>query len=79
MDEIDIRVMLEMIVPRLAMMIMDKQKMDWKESLISLYKSELYHQLSREETKLWHLSVPTLYDMWDEERKTGHITYPEEA
>jgi hypothetical protein len=46
MDEIDIRVMLEMIVPRLAMMIMDKQKMDWKESLISLYKSELYHQLS---------------------------------
>lgn len=31
------------------------------------------------ETKLWHLSIPTLYDLWVEEKETGHITYPEEA
>lgn len=41
--------------------------------------STFYRQLEREETKLWHLSVLTLYDLWLEEKETGKITYPEEA
>jgi hypothetical protein len=44
-----------------------------------LYSSKLFEQLAREETKLWHLSVPTLYQMQKEEQETGKITYPEEA
>jgi len=47
--------------------------------LTRLYASELYRQLEREETKLWHLSIPTLYEMWLEEKESGHITYPEEV
>ena len=50
-----------------------------KEALTRLYASELYRQLEREETKLWHLSIPTLYEMWLEEKESGHITYPEEV
>lgn len=79
MGEKDIKGMLELIVPHLLRIMMEKQSLTEKEALAQLYASELYRQLEREETKLWHLSVPTLYDMWLEEKERGHITYPEEA
>lgn len=75
----EIRSMLELIVPRLAQMIISGQNISEKEAFTLLYRSELYKQLELEETKLWHLSVPTLYEMWQEEQRTGQITYPEEA
>lgn len=79
MSEKGIKGMLELIVPRLLHMIMEKQLLTEKEALIQLYASDLYRQLEREETKLWHLSIPTLYEMWLEEKESGHITYPEEV
>lgn len=79
MSETNPKVMLQLIVPRLIMLMMKNQNMTEKEALTKLYSSELYQQLEREETKLWHLSVLTLYDMWVEEEETGQITYPEEA
>ena len=79
MGETSIKAMLEFIVPRLIRMLMEKQSLTEKEALTQLYSSELYRQLEREETKLWHLSVLTLYELWVEEKETGHITYPEEA
>lgn len=75
----EIRSMLELIVPRLAQMIISNQNISEKDAFTRLYRSELYKQLEREDTKLWHLSVPTLYEMWQEEQRTGQITYPEEA
>lgn len=79
MSEKGIKGMLELIVPPLLRLIMEKQLLTEKEALTQLYTSELYRQLEREETKLWHLSIPTLYEMWLEEKESGHITYPEEA
>ena len=79
MSEKGIKGMLELIVPRLLRMIMEKQSLTEKEALTRLYASELYRQLEREETKLWHLSIPTLYEMWLEEKERGHITYPESS
>lgn len=79
MSEKGIKGMLELIVPRLLRMIMEKQSLTEKEALTRLYASELYRQLEREETKLWHLSIPTLYELWLEEKESGHITYPEEV
>ena len=79
MSEKGIKGMLELIVPRLLRMIMEKQSLTEKEALTQLYASDLYRQLEREETKLLHLSIPTLYEMWLEEKESGHITYPEEV
>lgn len=79
MSEKGIKGMLELIVPRLLRMIMEKQSLTEEEALTQLYASELYRQLEREETKLWHLSIPTLYEMWLEEKESGQITYPEEV
>ena len=69
MGETSIKAMLEFIIPRLIRMLMEKQSLTEKEALTQLYSSELYRQLEREETKLWHLSVPTLYDLWVEEKE----------
>ena len=43
------------------------------------YNSKVYSFLEQEDTKLWHLSALTLFNMFDEEKKTGTFTYPEEA
>lgn len=79
MSDVNIKAMLELIIPRLLKIIIKNQKVTEKEALTLLYASEMYRQLEREETKLWHLSVYTLFDLWLEEQKTGKITYPEEA
>ena len=79
MRETSIKAMLEFIVPRLVRKIMEEQRVSQKEALILIYSSDLYRQLEKEKTKLWHLSVPTLYDLWLEEQNTGNITYPEEV
>lgn len=42
-----------------------------------LYSSELYSVLEKEETKLWHYSVPMLYKLYIEEKATGKLTLPE--
>ena len=75
----EVRAMLELIVPRLVNAIMESMGVDDKEALIVLYSSKLYAQLEKDETKLWHLSVPTLLELLREELETGQITYPEEA
>jgi hypothetical protein len=75
----EIKAMLEFIVPRLVKTIIENTGLTEKEALTILYSSRLYEQLDKDKTKLWHLSVPTLYEMLCEEQKTGRITYPEEA
>ena len=58
---------------------MNDQRVSEEEAVTILYSSKLYSQLDNEKTKLWHLSVLTLYEMLCEEQNTGKITYPEEA
>jgi len=43
------------------------------------YASRVYDELSDEGKKLWHYSPKVLFSMYDEEKRTGTITYPEEA
>jgi hypothetical protein len=44
----------------------------------NFYSSELYSNLQRAETGLWHLSAKTLAEMYRQEIAEGHIDYPEE-
>ena len=45
----------------------------------AFYNSEVYALLEQEETKLWHFSPLTLFNMYDEEKKTGNFEIPEEV
>jgi hypothetical protein len=59
-------------------MIVERQGVSDADALSRLYSSKLYTKLEREETKVWHLSVPTLFSLLVEEQQTGKITFPEE-
>ena len=43
------------------------------------YSSKVYALLEQEETKLWHLSPLTLFNLFDEEKKTGSFELAEEV
>jgi hypothetical protein len=67
-----------MITPGIINLLMENRGMNLEEASGTLYNSELYKALEDEETKVWRLSYPTLYDLLIEELDTGKITYPEE-
>jgi hypothetical protein len=79
MSENEFKAVMELLIPRLIKSVADNQILNEEEALKLLYSSKLFEQLEKEETKLWHLSVPMLSELLREEQETGHITYPEEA
>ena len=70
---------LQIISSRLVQMIAKEMRISDRQALTLLYSSILYEKLEREETKVWHFSVPTLYELFIEEQETGNIIFPEEA
>jgi hypothetical protein len=71
--------LLAIINPPIVQLIMDNRKLTNIEAATLLYNSALYAMLENEESKLWHLSSLTLYELFEEELASGSINYPEEA
>lgn len=69
---------LTILVPNIIKEIMDNDKVSENEATNSLYESKLYSVLEDEETKLWHLSSKSLYELYRQEKLTGTIEYPRE-
>lgn len=46
----------------LAMLMVEDKGVSITEAIETLYKSDLYKQLEKEETKLWHLGPVALYE-----------------
>lgn len=46
----------------LATLMVEDKGVSLTEAIETLYKSELYKQLEKEETKLWHLGPVALYE-----------------
>jgi hypothetical protein len=78
-DQNKFAVMMEMLVPQVVALITERKGVSAVDAIGLFYASALYERLEVEETKLWHLSPLTLFDLFDEELTTGKITYPEEA
>ena len=79
MSAVEFKATLQMLVPMVISEMSQKFGLSESEAIPALYSSSLYSRLEREETKLWHLSPLALSELWDEERRTGKIVYPEEA
>jgi len=75
----EFQAILQVITSQLGQTISSQLNIMDKEALSKLYSSKLYEKLEQEETKVWHLSVPTLYSLFIEEQETGKIIFPEEA
>ena len=68
-----------LLVLQIVNLITDNYSLDEVTEHREFYESKVYALLEQEDTKLWHLSALTLFNMSDEERRTGSITFPEEA
>ena len=67
-----------MITPGIINLLMENRRLVLEEASDILYNSQLYKTLEDEETKVWRLGYPLLYDLLEEELLTGNITWPEE-
>ena len=79
MDKQKFKAMLIFLTPQLVKEIVNRENISETEAICDLYESDLYAALEEEETKLWHLSLKALYELYAEEKATGKITYLEEA
>lgn len=70
---------MQMIVPQVIDRMVKEYGMEAGDAMKELYTSQLYADLERESSKLWHLSPLALAELWLCEKTTGHIPYPEEA
>lgn len=77
MEQKKFNAMLVLIVPKVIGLIVENHKIDEVTASKKFYESEVYSLLEEEDTKLWQLSPLTLFSMYDEEEKTGNITFPE--
>ena len=77
MEQKKFEAMLVLIVPRVIGLIVENNRLDEVSATRAFYESRVYSLLEEEDTKLWQLSPLTLFNMYDEERKTGNITFPE--
>ncbi|MDE7404340.1 MAG: hypothetical protein K2M81_04465 [Lachnospiraceae bacterium] len=79
MDQKKFESMLVLLVPQVVQLISENYSCDEITASKEFYVSEVYELLEQEDTKLWHLSALTLFHMFDEEKRTGIISFPEEA
>lgn len=77
MEQKKFEALLVLIVPKVVSLILENYPMDEVSASRSFYESKVYALLEQEDTKLWQLSPLTLFNMYDEERQTGTITFPE--
>ena len=68
-----------LIVPEVVRLITENYPYDEVTTSRKFYHSQVYASLEQEETKLWHFSPLTLYNMFDEEQKNGSFIFPEEG
>ena len=70
---------LTMLVPQIVQLICENDTVDEMTASREFYESRVYALLEQENTKLWHFSPLTLYNMYDEEKRTGNFEMPEET
>lgn len=79
MTEKKFTAMLTLIVPQVVSLIAERNCCDEVTAAKKLYNSKVYAIMEQEDTKLWHLSALTLFDMFNEEEKNGVFVIPEET
>lgn len=79
MEKQKFEAVLMLLVPQIIHLITENYPHDEVTASKEFYDSKVYSSLEQEDTKLWHLSALTLFNMFDEEKKTGTFTFPEET
>lgn len=79
MEQKKFEAVLKLLIPQVIHLIVENGKIDEVTASRDFYNSKVYELLENESTKLWHFSPLTLFNMYDDEIKTGVLNFPEEA
>jgi hypothetical protein len=79
MNEEKFSALIGLIVPQIVHLIVEKYSCDEISATQEFYNSEVYALLEEEDTKLWHFSPLTLFNMFIEEKETGEFYISEEG
>jgi len=79
MSNIEFKATLQMLIPMVIQVIIEKKNISVVDAIKLLYLSKLYNKLEKESTKLWHLSPLALYELLEIELQTGNLVFPTEA
>ena len=79
MEKKKFEAMLMLLVPQVIQLIVENYHYNEVTASKEFYSSKVYSFLEQEDTKVWHLSALTLFNMFDEEKRTGMFTFPEET
>ena len=77
MENNKFELVLQTISTGLVAKIIEETGLDEDAAMEKLYSSALYSALEQENTKVWHYSVPKLYELLENENKTGQLVLPE--
>ena len=70
---------LTLLVPQVINLICENYPLDEMTASREFYESKVYSLLEQEDTKLWHFSPLTLFNMFNKKKRTGNFQMPEEA
>lgn len=70
---------LTLLVPQIIELVCENYPLNEITAAREFYESKVYSLLEQEDTKLWHFSPLTLFNMFDEEKRTGDFQMPEET
>jgi hypothetical protein len=76
MDKNKFAAILPVVVGGLVNKIIEETNVSEDIAFDKLYSSELYSVLENEETKVWTYSVPKLFELYQDEVKTGRLMLP---
>ena len=63
MDEKKFEALLIFLVPQVIQLIIKNESLNEMQASCEFYKSKVYELLEQEDTKMWHLSPLTLYNL----------------
>lgn len=64
------------IIPRVIDLIMKFDNINTIDAIKLFYNSKVYEALCQEELKVWHYSALAIFDILQNEIKTGKLIYP---
>lgn len=79
MEKQKFRAILVLLVPQVIELIAECYEFDEITATKEFYASKVYSVLKREDTKVWHFSPLTLFNMFDEGKRTDIFVFPEET
>lgn len=79
MESMKFSAIMGILVEQIIHLISENYEYDEMSASNEFYSSKVYALLEQEETKLWHFSALTLFNLFDEEKRTGSFELPEEV